>query len=189
VNNPFAPNRPITTPTGAGPVSTAPRPEPAGPEGDQRFRDAIVRVAGQPSTVPLATTLAGLVGRWFEPVTVDEDGALSGEMDGQPVPINALAVVDLVRRTDLGAQLGVAVTAADVDAALLIAAHHARAEAERRAVAEQHRAARRRAELTEDADTATKRAGLLRALAELDGPPPQAPAEPLPGPSRWRRHG
>ncbi|ROP37453.1 hypothetical protein [Saccharothrix texasensis] len=176
-------------PSGAPAHGTVPRPTPAGPEADERFRRHVQAVAGAASSVPLAATLGSLITRWFAPLHVTEDGALWGREHGQPVPVTPAAVRDLLRRSDLGGQLGTEPSAADLDEALVIAAGRARVEHERTVVAEQHQADRARADLVDDAERAERRAALLRQLAALDDRPQQVPAEPSAGWERLRRRG
>ncbi|KOX16198.1 hypothetical protein ADK67_40305 [Saccharothrix sp. NRRL B-16348] len=164
-------------------------PTPGGTEPAARFRAALVREAGAPSAVPLPQQLARLLESWAGPTTVSDDNALLGELDGQVMRITATGVLDLLRRHNLAPQLGVTPTTADAEAAVTLATGHARVEQERRVVAEEHLARRQRAELLEDAELAAKRAGLLRALADLDGPPPSAPAGDPPGRPRRRWRG
>lgn len=171
----------------AAAFSTSPRPDFGNPQADERARAAVVRVAGPPSAVPLAQTLARVVGSAFAPLMVAGDGALHGHEGGQPVLVTRPAVLDLLRRHGLAAQLGVPVSDGDVDEALRLAAGHARVEQERRVVAEQHLADRRRTDLVEDAGRAERRAELLRELAELGDVPQSVPADDPPGRSRWRR--
>ncbi len=176
-------------PSGAPAHGSVPRPTPAGPEADEKFRRHVRAVAGAASAVPLAATLGSLITRWFSPLTVADGGALLGEEHGQVVRVDARAVRDLLRRSDLGGQLGAEPSAADLEEALKVAAGRARVEHERAVVAEQHQVDRARAELVEDADRAARKAELLRELAALDGWPSQVPAEPVPAPSSWRRRG
>ncbi|WP_033431325.1 hypothetical protein [Saccharothrix syringae] len=176
-------------PSGAPAHGNIPRPTPAGPEADERFRRHVEAMAGPASSVPLARTLGRLISGWFGPLTFADDGALLGEEHGQAVRVDARAVRDLLRRSDLGGQLGVEPSAADLDEALRLAADRARVEHERRVVAEQHRADRQRVELAEDVERAERRAELLRELSELDDRPQQAPATPSAGWSRLLRRG
>ncbi|WNV83720.1 hypothetical protein [Umezawaea sp. Da 62-37] len=178
----FGSNRPLSEPRPAGSTTTFERPTIAGPEADDEFRAGIVVLAGPASSEPLSATLAELIASWFAPVTGGQGGPLLGVLDGHVVQVTSATVRDLMRRTDLGQQIGLVPTAADVDTALTLVARHARGEAERRTVADDARSDQARAELAVELERAEQRAALLRELAELDEP--VADARPVPSPSR-----
>ena len=131
-----------------------------------------------------------MIASWFGPVGIADDDSLTGRQDGHHVPVTADVVLDLLRRSDLGAQLGVPVDRLIVERALIVTRRQATAENERQAVADDARADRQRAVLVGDAERSEQRARLLRELASLDQPvAPIAEARPVPVPPLrgWRK--